>query len=86
MSKEEILTLGKNKKLLLGMKTTIKAIRQSAVSKVFIAKNCPEVIAEDIQHYCSIADIVVERLNIDCDELGTLCKKPFYVSVIGVKI
>jgi large subunit ribosomal protein L30e len=86
MSKEDLITYTKNGKLLLGMKSTIKAIRKSAVSKVFLAKNCPEVIAEDIEHYCSLADIVVERLNIDCDELGTLCKKPFYVSVIGVKI
>ena len=86
MSKEELITHNKTGKLLLGMKSNIKAIRKSTVSKVFLANNCPEVIAEDIEHYCSIANIVVERLTIDCDELGTICKKPFFVSVVGVKI
>lgn len=74
----------KEGKLILGTKRTVKAIRAGGVSKIFLASNCPEVIAEDIEHYCAITEIPVEKLKIDCDELGSVCKKPFYVSVVGI--
>lgn len=85
MSKEDIIKQQKDDKLLLGMKSNIKAIRKASVSKVYLAKNCPEVIVEDIEHFASLAGVAVERLTINCDELGTMCKKPFFVSVVGVK-
>ena len=74
----------KEGKLILGTKRTVKAIRAGGVSKIFLASNCPEVIAEDIEHYCAITQVPVEKLTVDCDELGSLCKKPFYVSVVGI--
>ena len=74
----------KEGKLILGTKRTVKAIRAGGVSKIFLASNCPEVIAEDIEHYCAITEIPVEKLTVDCDELGSMCKKPFYVSVVGI--
>ena len=85
MSKENIIKQNKDGKLLLGMKRTIKAIRAATVSKVYLASNCPEVIVDDIEHYCSLASVEVERLTIDCAELGIMCKKPFFISVVGVK-
>ncbi|MFP4523604.1 MAG: ribosomal L7Ae/L30e/S12e/Gadd45 family protein [Candidatus Nanoarchaeia archaeon] len=85
MSKEDIIQQQKDDKLLLGMKSSIKAIRKATVSKVYLAKNCPEVIVEDIKHYAALSGVTVERLTINCDELATMCKKPFFVSVVGVK-
>lgn len=74
----------KEGKLIIGTKRTVKAIRAGGVSKIFLASNCSEVIAEDIEHYCKITEVPVEKLTVDCDELGSLCKKPFYVSVVAV--
>lgn len=76
----------KEGKLIIGTKRTIKAIRAGGVSKIFLASNCPEVIAEDIEHYCTITEVPIERLQENCDELGSLCKKPFYISVVGVRM
>ncbi len=81
---EEITTNLKKGKLLLGTKSTLKAIRKSAVEKVFLASNCPDYIAEDIEHFCALENVEVETLNIACDELGILCKKPFLVSVVSI--
>jgi len=74
----------KEGKLIIGTKRTIKSVRKDEVSKVFLANNCPEMIKEDILHYCKITDIPVETLSFDCGELGNVCKKPFYVSVVGI--
>ena len=72
-------------KLLYGMKQTIKALRRSEVAKIFIASNCPEIIADDIAYYGSFGDVPIEKLDIDCNELGVTCKKPFMVSVLALK-
>ena len=81
---EEIKKNLKEGKLILGTKRTIKAIRAGEVSKVFLASNCPDVIAEDIEHYCKITQIPTEKSEVDCAELGSVCKKPFYVSVVAI--
>lgn len=81
----EIVDNVKTDKLLIGAKQSIKALRKEALSKVFVASNCPRPLVEDLNHYASLDGIPVEKLNIACDELGTLCKKPFMVSVVGLK-
>lgn len=81
----EELKLGlKQNSLIIGTKRTIKAIRSGEVSKVFLASNCPAQLAEDVDHYCELAEIPVERLTVDCGELGSVCKKPFFISVVGI--
>jgi large subunit ribosomal protein L30e len=74
----------KNNNLIIGTKRTIKAIRTGEVSKVFMASNCPDMLAEDVEHYCGLTDIPIEKLEADCNELGSVCKKPFFVSVVGI--
>jgi large subunit ribosomal protein L30e len=81
---EEITKNLKTEKLLLGTKSTLKALRKSTISKVFLASNCPDYIAEDVQHFCTLENVEVETLNISCDDLGIVCKKPFLVSVVGI--
>lgn len=69
-------------KLIIGTKRTMKALRHADVAKIFLANNCPEMLVEDIEHYASFSDIPVEKLAVACDELGSVCKKPFMVSVV----
>lgn len=81
---EEIKLGLKQGNLIIGTKRTIKAIRAGEVSKVIMASNCPELLADDVQHYCKLTEIPVEKLSVDCAELGSVCKKPFFVSVVGI--
>lgn len=74
----------KTGKLVIGTKRTIKAIKNAQVEKIFLASNCPEIITEDIEYYGSFDSVPVEKLNIACDELGIVCKKPFLISVVSV--
>jgi large subunit ribosomal protein L30e len=71
-------------KLVIGTKRTIKAIKNSQVEKIFLANNCPEIITEDIEYYGAFDNVPVEKLNIACDELGIVCKKPFLISVVSI--
>ena len=51
-----------NKKLVIGTKSTIKALKSGIPKEVFVTKNCPEDIKSRIKNYSS-------ELNIPCTEL-----------------
>ncbi|MFW5746901.1 MAG: ribosomal L7Ae/L30e/S12e/Gadd45 family protein [Nanoarchaeota archaeon] len=71
--------------VLLGTKQTLKGLRADGVSRVFMTRNAPVYVKEDIKHYCQMADVELEQLSIDNKELGMVCKKPFLVSVLSIK-
>lgn len=74
----------KTKRLVLGTDLTIKHLKRGSVAKVFLSSNCPETAKQDIDHYSGITKLPVENLPVPNSELGTICKKPFPVSVVGL--
>ena len=68
-----------------GTERTIKMLKKGELKYVVVSKNAPESIVNDINHYAAIAGVEVHRVDMDNTELGALCKKPFSVSVLGVK-
>lgn len=74
----------KNKRLVLGTKLTVKQLKRGNVAKVFLSSNCPEPVRKDIAHYSQLGSIALEQLDIPNSDLGTICKKPFSVSVVGL--
>ncbi len=81
---EEIKKLLDSDKMILGLKRTMKNLKKSKVGKVILASDCPEGFKEDIEYYGKFANVVIEKATMPCDELGTICKKPFPVTVIGI--
>jgi large subunit ribosomal protein L30e len=81
---EEIKKLLGNEKLILGLKRTIKNLKKSNVRKVILAKDCPDYFKDDIEYYGKFSNVEIEIANMPCDELGTVCKRPFPVTVIGI--
>ena len=75
----------KKKKLVLGTELTIKNLRLGRLSKVFATSNCPENVKKDLEYYGKLANVQIEYLSIPNDELGTICKKQFAISVLGQK-
>ncbi len=73
----------KKAKLIIGTDRTIKALKNGKVKRVFVSKNCPQNIRDDLARYSGLGLELVETQYLN-DELGTLCKKPFSVSIIGV--
>ncbi|MFH2021474.1 MAG: ribosomal L7Ae/L30e/S12e/Gadd45 family protein [archaeon] len=74
----------KTKKLVYGSETTMKALKASKLSKVFIATNAPKNVADDLAHYQKLTGVQVVDAGMRNDELGVYCKKTFRVSIIGL--
>jgi ribosomal protein L30E len=72
-------------KALIGADRTLKALRSKGLEKVFLAKNCPQTIKEDVEKFAKMANVDVVVLDQDNEELGVICKKTFFISVIGIE-
>jgi len=72
-----------DKKLICGAKETIKALKLGKVKKVFLASNCPDKIANDIQHYAKLCGASVNKLQIPDKEIGLLSKKHYSITVLS---
>ena len=71
------------KKLILGIDNTIKKMRQSKVKKVYVSSNCHK--REELIDLGKLTGIEVVVVGENSADLGTLCKKPFSISVVSVQ-
>lgn len=71
-------------KAIIGSASVLKNLKSKNLIKVFLAKNCPEDLKSDIGHYARLAEVPVISLEQSNEELGILCKKNFFISVVGV--
>ena len=74
----------KEKHAVRGAERTLKLLRKGKLKKVFLSANVEGEIKKDILHYSNMAGIQVVELGMTNEDLGTLCKKPFSISVMGV--
>lgn len=72
-------------KLLIGTKSVLASLRTGGLLKVFISSNASTIVVGDIEHFASLSDAEIEVLEVSNDELGVICKKPFSVSIVGIK-
>lgn len=79
----DIRTAVKNKKAIIGTKSTIKNLKLGKLSKVYLSSNCSETVKKDILYYAKLAKVEVVELPYPNEELGVLCKKPFSISVLS---
>lgn len=82
---DQLKKLVKSDKLVLGTEKTLKALRGGDLTKVYLSTNVPETVEVDFDRYCGLASIDVVKLSMPNDQLGTFCKKPFSISVLGIK-
>jgi large subunit ribosomal protein L30e len=80
----EIKNAIKGKKIMIGTDKTIKALKLGKLSKVFLASNASEGVMEKIERYSKLTNTKVIKLKIQNDELGSVCKKPFSISVLSI--
>ncbi|PIN79738.1 50S ribosomal protein L30e [Candidatus Woesearchaeota archaeon CG10_big_fil_rev_8_21_14_0_10_34_8] len=80
----ELKKLLKGGKVVLGTDKTLKILRLGNAKKVFLSSNCSESVRKDIEYYATLAKVPLVNLKQPNDELGTLCKKPYPVSVLSV--
>ncbi|RMD58659.1 50S ribosomal protein L30 [Candidatus Woesearchaeota archaeon] len=71
-------------KLVFGAERTLKLLREGKVRKVFLASNCKQSVKEDVERFCEVGSIDCVALEQSGEEVGTLCRKPFSIAVVGV--
>ncbi|MEM4267404.1 MAG: ribosomal L7Ae/L30e/S12e/Gadd45 family protein [Candidatus Woesearchaeota archaeon] len=84
-SQEELKKLLKTDKLVIGTKKCLSELKAGKLAKVLLAVNCIPSLVKDFEYYAKIEGTEIETLDYPNTELGALCKKPFSISVIGVR-
>lgn len=84
-TKKDISDAMKDKRLIVGFDSTMRALRSGGVEKVIIADNCSESMKSEVERYSKISGLEVKKFSGNNKELGTFCKKPFPISVLAVK-
>ena len=70
-------------KVVIGTDRVMKALKSGSLEKVCLASNCRADVEKDIQYYAGLVNIPVIKLDQNNEELGVLCKKNFFVAVLG---
>jgi large subunit ribosomal protein L30e len=83
--KAEIRKLLGSDKLVIGSDRVLKMLRNGELKKVILANNVKPIMKDDIVAYASQSSVEVVVLDIPNEELGVYCKKPFNISVLGVR-
>eukprot|EP00166_Cyanidium_caldarium_P002967 ctg_286.g126 len=73
----------KSGKTTLGLKSTLKSLRQGKTKLVVLANNCPPLVRSQIEYYCLLAKCGVHHFQGNV-QLGTACGKFFRCSCLGV--
>ena len=81
----EIKKLVESDKVVFGAEVSLKLLRQGKLKKLYLSSNCSEVVKEDAERYCALSGTECVPLQQTNDEIGVLCRKPFSISVVGVK-
>ena len=81
---EEIRNALKDDKVLMGTEKVIKGIKNKSVKTVIMSNNAPESVKADIEHYSQISEISVNQVDMNNEELGTLCRRKHNISVLAI--
>jgi len=81
---KEIKKMLKSGNLVIGTERTIKNLRLGKVQKVLLSSNCPINVEKDISYYAGLSGAEFHKLDYPNDELGVICKKPFFISVLAL--
>jgi len=71
-------------KAVIGRAKVIKELKAKNLNKVFLASNCPQQAKEEIKHYAGLGNVDILELEQNNEELGVVCKKNFFISVLGI--
>ena len=73
------------KKEIIGTNVSLKEIKKNNLKKVYLTSNIQEDVKKDIIYYAGLANIDIIETDINNEELGIICKKPFLISILGEK-
>ncbi len=85
LTTDQLRKLIEEKKVTIGTAATAKALRLGQLKRVVIAANAAAATRDSLQRGCTTTGVAVDELSVPNDQLGTMCKKPFAISVLGIR-
>ncbi len=82
---EQIRKLIEEKKVTIGADETMRALRNDQIKTLILASNTAAQTRESVMRAATLTNVPVDDLSLPNDQLGTMCKKPFAISVLGIK-
>ncbi|MBI1971704.1 MAG: 50S ribosomal protein L30e [Candidatus Aenigmarchaeota archaeon] len=81
--RKELKTALEKGKVIMGEKESVRAAGAGKVKTLVYAANCPVTTREKLKLIATAHKIVIEQFDGNSVELGTMCGKPFAVSVLA---
>jgi len=81
--KKELEQAIRENKVVIGSKEVIRALLRKELTKILVARNCPEDIKGRLRSLAG--DVALITLEENNEQLGELCKKSFSVATVGIK-
>jgi large subunit ribosomal protein L30e len=72
-------------KVILGSNKSLQAIKLGNGELVVMAANAPKTLKDDVETYSKLSEIPVHTFDGSSVDLGSICGKPFTVSVLVVQ-
>ncbi|MEK6856725.1 MAG: ribosomal L7Ae/L30e/S12e/Gadd45 family protein [Nanoarchaeota archaeon] len=69
-------------KLVFGTERSLNLLKNDRLKAIYIASNCMDAVKSGVKQYSK--DVEIIDLEATNSEVGVVCKKPFFVSVIGL--
>ena len=81
---EQVKGLLQSGKLIIGRDRVMKSLNAGDLAHVYVAKNIPAEMREDIEYYCALQKVEVSTVPLDNEELGILAKRGHFIAVLGL--
>lgn len=80
---DDIKKLMTTPKAVVGTKRVLHQLKLSKLARVYVSANCPAAVRADLSKYAAMTNTELVETGLPNDELGTTCKKPFAISLLG---
>ncbi|MCK5039534.1 MAG: ribosomal L7Ae/L30e/S12e/Gadd45 family protein [Candidatus Aenigmarchaeota archaeon] len=72
--------------VIIGLNKVLMSIKLGGLSDVYYCSNCPKEAVDELNYYKKLSSSLnIESIPLSNSEFGTMCKKQFFISVVGIK-
>jgi ribosomal protein L30E len=71
--------------LIFGYEITEKSLKNNKVKSIIVSNNFDDLKIAHLKHLCDLSNVEFVQAEIDARIIGELCKKPFFINVLGIR-
>jgi len=78
---DAIIKAQKEKKLVIGFKESLSAVKSGKAQEIFVTKTCSDIMKRQLKGAAEVAKVKLTELTLNSEELSAQLKKPFTITV-----